>query len=261
MHYLDRDFLIPRRQQNAAHLERVCFEVADHLAGGAWGQAAIRSIGLTRQITEGVGQPIDREDGYLPEVLNEVRIEFSAHKQSAEDSHGNGYDIMHYDLVSTVSQEIEQDEIPESVRQEMLEDNEDEEGVDPEDLDSYPIEREQAVTYSINEFGQIKNYTLAFRYTLDGEMIHEVVYDTSAEGEEFAPIYMNDGAVIERRPFVVPYLTAKNIEEEIDGIETEWRRYLTDNALKKSLEFGSQSGRAHIRSALGILSLLRTGLF
>ena len=245
------------------------WNLASLLANGRWNERRIKEVQLHRSVTEKIGREVMAEDGrIIPPIFQDIAIDFSAQKFTADDDNET---VVLYKLMSTVAQDLEQHEWPKYVIDEIFADADEEEleeifgvGVtsrDEVDWSEYELKREQSVEYQYNGLGDVQQYGLTYRYSIDNNYAYETTYDSENGLRMTVPVRNNEGEVIDERPAILLYLTEANLPSEIEDLDKKWWDFIDEAAMHEMLHLGGQSPQEHAVQVMRTLALLSSGLF
>jgi hypothetical protein len=274
----ERGWRIPKSKQTEEYLTEAAWEFANKLAAGRWGYRSINQVAITRIVSEELGVEVMRTNQDVLPIFTTIELSFRAIKQYIENESGRGsINVPSYTITSTVSQQIDKAEIPKHVLNEMFEDAEEEEapfydlidmhGAEDEgaewiadNLDEFDLTRSQEVEYDINHDGSLEDYSVRYLYLFDDTVVHTVDYTESSNEVLFVPVQTGSGKVYERRPLVVRNVSEERIPAEIEGIDSEFEKFLMERSLRELTEFTAQPREEHIRRILAMIGLLGSGL-
>ena len=276
---IDRVPYVPKRLLTSEHLLDEASEFANTLGAGRWKYDRLKQVGLTRKVIESNGQEYEVGEQYGKAIFDEITISFSALKRYVDTEKGP-VAVSTYEIISTTAQDITKEEIPSNILEEIIEDSKDNEHmlyVEPEEsddvydsgelaanvinlLDDYEIQRNQEMVYTIDEDGELDDYTLRYFYSLNGESVHEMDYTHSDNQLSWSPIHLADGSINERKPFVLPLLNEANLESEAKGLDASLEEFLTFQDLRELTEFSALPKEEHIRRILGMIGMVSSGI-
>ncbi|MDB5180030.1 MAG: hypothetical protein JWN12_662 [Candidatus Saccharibacteria bacterium] len=253
-------------------LGMVCWNLANRLTNNQWILDATRGTDFTRSLSEQIGFEAFIGDNEVQPTLNDIYAAFYASKQTIEGYRGNAADIDMYKLTMSISQSIDQSEVPQQVLDEIFEskrDVEDEDEfesvldvVERDNLDEFDITREQVISYDITGCGDIETYELGYTYSIEDEEVHEINYSSEYGTRITAPITIaKTGEEVDRRPAVLLYLTDAQLELEVNEMDESWFQFIQERTLTEIASFGAQDQAQHRHQALAMISLLSSGLF
>lgn len=266
---LERSPKIPKRLLNSEHLLAEASAFADVLAAGRWKYPTTKGVQRTDKFIESAGEDYEFDEEFDKVIVNAVTISFSALKRYVETEKGS-VAVSTFTVTSTTSQEITKDEIPSNVMSEILEDAKDPDHllyIDPEvsdvdasdEIEGYDIRRNQEVVYSINNEGEIDDYTLRYYYSLDDESVHELEHSNSDNQILWNPIRLDDGSISERMPFGLADIDEAGIDGETENIDASFMKLLDFQDTQELDAFGALDEEEHIRRVLGMISIVSGG--
>lgn len=256
---------ISNRRSQQQVLARTCFNLANQLTGGRWRHDKVRTTHLERSIVERQGLELLMHD--VGPFHDEVLLSFRADKYLLDDDLEEGSGVT-YTLNSSVSQDIKKDDIPRRVMDEIFEemDEDDElsdlrEQPDDDGFEQLEITRQQETEYTIDEDGEVEEYSSTYKYFFDNQEVHEVGYSNTNGQVLTVPIRnLRTLEVLDARPLVVPPMDEETIRTSAFTIDEDWRRFLTDRELKAAFEFSAQPLLEHRRRAMSMIALLTSGI-
>lgn len=250
MQHSERSPQVPNYLVSNEGLADACRDFADHLTDSRWHSRSIRYARLERMVTDEIG----KELGSVEPIVLTHTVVFNGFKPDRHE------DAELYMVRSSISQEIEEEEIPPHVLREIFgsddEDDAEDDLQDEDDMSEILIEREQVLEYHIDDEGNIQDYKLEFNYKFDEEIVHTLDYDPTTEpGAITTPTLVVDGIPVEARPVIVELLTKESADREVQDIENDLIE----------LRFRNELGEVatptdHIRRALSILAVVSSGM-
>jgi len=267
---INKERNIPKRLQTTEHLADEVWHLANNLSIGRWRFRDMQQVESMRGVIETLGEELERLDFEIEPVFNQVKLSFVASKLYIVTKRGDP-GVPMYKLTSITSQDIEQDEIPADVLADILEDASheghalnDEDGflgLEPQELlQASELQRNQEVTYMIDYEGEFSDYTLRYFYSIDGVSVHEMEYSHSGREVLWNPIRLADGTVNESKPAVLLSLTNSTIEADVKNIDSSLERFLIERDVNDLAEFAELPNEEHVRRALGMVSMLSSGV-
>lgn len=263
--------IIPKRMiTNPEILGRVCWNLADRLTGGRWLYDEVRASELTRMLSEKIGVGTMVGDREVFPTYNDIRAEFYAKKEAIESNDEKLIDIDTYRLVMSVTQSIDESDVPPYVLDEIFsikDDNDSEfetvlDRVSRNNLNEVEITREQIVIYDITGEGEVEGYELNYTYSFDDEGVHEATYNSEEGVGITSPIKIVEaGKVEDERPAMLLVLTSAQLEKEIQDLDAKWVYFMEEQAVTEIVSFGAQSSYQHRQQALAIVGLISSGMY
>ncbi|MBC7565242.1 hypothetical protein H7100_03390 [Candidatus Saccharibacteria bacterium] len=271
---------VPKRMiTHPETLGKVCWNLANGLTHKRWILDAVRSTDLTRSISEQIGFETYVGDTEVMATINDIHVGFFASKEVVDGYNGNPMDIENYQLTMSVSQSINQSEVPRNVLDEIFDsandyhdddDDHDEyesilDEVNRDNLDEFEIVREQEIIYNISGGGEIKTYELAYTYSIEDEQVHDVTYSSEYGQRIMMPMTLaGTGEEVDKRPVTQLRLTNEQFDRELKDVkdmDASWLRYIQEASLKEIVSFGAQDQQQHRRQALAMIGLIGSGMY
>ncbi len=263
-------------------LERKLSNFADVLSHGRWRDEHTQMVETTQCVVERLGGGYAIGEYEVDPIFTEVTVSFSA-KKEFEWEDGTTYALPRYTITSTVAQDIDKNDIPPYVLDEIMSDAKDDDhlgndlldqagfgalldgidGVDdPEEmdnLDQFQIKREQELEYEVLYDGEVDDYTVTNIYSFDDIVMHQVSYRQSDGQVHTRPVTYGDGTLNDRQPLYVPRLTTDAIEAHLTNFDSNAEKFFVEQTLR-SLETLSQAPEhEHIRKIIGMLGVVSSG--
>lgn len=273
-----------KKEATPERLLDVCQRFADALAGGKWFKSQNREVSISRSFTEVIGQTTTRngDEAPLVETRLQTAITFEAEKEVIREF-DDGDELLQevYTVCATVSQVIHYTDLPahvleefiddvkEDIFEEMDADDGDEDSatydiesdvdVSPETLAAYKVEREQGITYVINDYGELDDYQFVVRYKANGTIIDESEYGrvSDAPHNSFLPTAVADAKVLEFKSTDKPQLTEADITEFIstfDQVIQNINDHEEFDVLSEDLGTEDQERLKHVLGAIAMVS-------
>lgn len=255
---------IPDRLATEQAVAAALGNLTEKLGHGRWYQDDVRRVSMSRTVTEMLGGFPTDDDTIAPPIYNDVKIDFNAQKWPVRDEKGLRFDVVEYSLMTTVNQDINQDEVPEGIRQEVLEDSDEDDwanGVTSEDLSFYDLSRQQTSIYTIYETGECKDYQIRYSYLADGYEWYEQSYASDDAVLMKAPVHLADGSAIDYRPSFLSLLTEGSMVSDSQRIDQEWQDFVAQQAFGEMTEFAGQTPQERSRRVLAGVALLTSGIY
>jgi hypothetical protein len=262
--------VIPKRMiTNPEVLGRVCWNLSNQLTSGRWNSRSVRDAGYSHSQTERLGFYTLSADSEIEPIYNRTNVDFYASKDSIEEDGGKVFDFATYRLMMSISQSVDQTEIPPVILDEIFAAKDEDsdyngvlEDVNRDDMSIVEMMRGQTVTYEITDEGEIESHALSFEYTFDKETVYEMQYDSSEGVRITAPIkIVGTGEVVDERPVIYTSLTNAQIESETKNLDESWVRFIGEMAFKEITSFNEQDQYQHRHQALAMIGLLGSGIF
>jgi hypothetical protein len=252
-------------------LGRVCWNLANRLTKNRWILDATRGTDFTRSLSEQIGFEAFVGDTEIQPTLNDIHAGFYASKSVVEGYRGNPADIDTYKLTMSISQSIDQSEVPKHVLDEIFESKDDGDNsefesvlddVERDNLDEFDITREQIISYDITGGGDIETYELGYTYLIDDEEVHEINYSSEYGARITTPITLAEtDEEVDRSPAVLLYLSDSQLELEVEEMDDSWFRFVQEQTMTEIASFGAQDQAQHRQQALAMISILSSGMF
>jgi len=272
---------IAKRLQSPEGLANEAWHFANTLAAGRWGRDEVQGVEISRMITEAVGEVIERSDRDIEPIYNELTIAFSALKHQVDTDKGV-FMVPKYSITCATSQNIDKEEIPLNVLNEILNDAETEdhplkdifdeskeessENLSTESrefiidsLDDMEIQRTQSVDYTISHEGEIEDYRVDYEYKLDETIVHEISYIDSQSQVIWYPIRLADDTVLERRPIMLLTLDELRLKQATQNIDSSIEQFMLNQDLLELSELAALPAEERIRQVLATISLISSG--
>lgn len=255
-------------------LLRSCQGFADILAGGQWFNSENREVAITRSFTDVIGRQTGVSIVGMPlsEVRMKTEVNFSAEKELIDEREDELLLEEIYQVSAKVRATVEYPELPGHVAEllsEVLEaeaDEVDDETYSFDDADavtfsSIDLEREQELTYTIDDNGEIANYYLAERFFADGEELDEAVYSLmdSIYSAKFEPTALLGRQPLEWQKVHARQLSEEDVGEFLSSFETVMQSLLDAEEFDTMLGEVTPPEDEHRRRAMAIISMASLG--
>lgn len=270
-------------------LGNVCTELAFRLSGNRWHEAEVRSVDFNRSIVDEIGAaPLppgsnvdeDEKSKKRYSVQTTTYTEFTGEKIEDKNADGDVIDLEYYTIAADVRDTIDESEMPSFVLDDIFESygylydesiTADEaetvmEYAKRDALDELEIERELHTEYGVDDEDGIQRFTTEYAYYFNGERMHVTEYNTdewnAVDGDVFEPITIHGtGEIVELRPKKLEGLNKKVIKREVKNFNAAFQRLMHESAIEDELKLGGPNTGEHVERALGMLSLLTSGIF
>ena len=269
---------VAKRLQSPEGLANEAWHLANALTAGRWADDTIHSTDKSHSITEVTGVELEEGDRDYEPVYSKLTVAFSALKRYVSTDEG-AFMAPTYSITCATSQNIEKEEIPRNVLEEILKDTDDEEhplydafkecGEESSDelsveskesiignLDNMEILRTQSIDYSVGYDGEIEDYTIDYGYSLDENIVHEMSYIDSQSQVVWYPIRLADDSVREHRPIVLFTLDEVSLENAAKNIDSSIEQFMTNQDIIELGELSALSKQERIRRVLATISLM-----
>jgi len=265
---------IPKRLiKDPQILGRICWNFANRLTDNKWILEEKRGTEFSRTERDVIGVDTIVGETEITSSVNDVRIGFFAAKRTVEGYKGHPMDIGDYRVTMSISQSVQQSEVPPYILDEIFEskeevDDDEEESYDTildsverDNIDDFEIKREQSVTYRIGDQGEIEAYYLSYSYLIEDEVVHDIDYSSDYGTRITAPIALAEtGEIVDRKPAVLLYLSDAQLETEIKEMDESWFQYIQHQTITELAAFGAQDQEQHRRQVLAMISLVSSGM-
>lgn len=278
LNYMDlRESFRPRNKYiTPERLLRSCQNFANVLANNQWQEPETRNVCITRSITHVLGRNIERQNNIPVENQYELEntsmrltVEFEADKETlAEDA--DEISLLEVFVVTSVMvRTVQPEELPELVREQMIERlrntvaEDIEAGVSTEDiLRKFILEEKQSVRYVIDEDGEVDDYTTALHYLANGKKIVGKKYNHFSSVNKSAGVqngWSNNGT-LESYEYIDSEMDEKDVVKMIDDFDVVVGEINAQVDLERLIESAAPPEDEKRRRALAMIGLASSGM-